>query len=431
MADYLTRRGSFWRFCRRVPDEYAALDPRGIVQESTKVRIVDDPRGIRARDVARRINEALEAYWRDLANAGTVQALADYHAATKAAKRMQISAPDSSAQRTIAELLARIERLEKGNRIDDRPSVLAVYDLVSKPGTTFRECAEAYIEAHKKSWTGSRHLDQWQRSLAQYVYPVLADVPVAEINGNGTGTEMIMRVIEPLWATKTATASQVRGRIENILDWATARGFREGANPARWRGHLDKLLPAKGKVSPVKHHAALPYAEVPDFMKKLRAIDGTAARAMEFAILTAVRISEALGAQRSEIDRKARLWIIPASRMKTRKEHRVPLSAAALAIIDASQGDYLFPRPNGQPLSYEAVRALFKRLGISGEITRHGFRSSFRDWGAEVRNYPNELLEMALAHTVADKVEAAYRRGDMLAKRHNLMSDWASYCEGE
>jgi integrase len=432
MADYLTKRGGFWRFCRRVPDEYAALDRRGIVQQSTKVRIVDDPRGIRAKEVALRMNDGLEKYWRDLANAGTAQALADYHAATKAAKRMNISPPDASAQRTIVELLARIEQLEKGKRIEDRASVLAAYDLVAKPIMTFRECAEAYIEAQKGSWSGARHLHQWKTSLAQYAYPVLADLPVAEIDGNSKGTDLIMRIIEPLWSPKTATASQVRGRIENVIDWATARGYREGANPARWRGHLDKLLPAKSKVSPTKHHAALPYADVPRFMKNLRAIDSTAARALEFTILTAVRISEALGAKRSEVDRKGRIWVIPPVRMKARKEHRVPLSVASLAIIDAApKGDYLFTGANGKPLTETAVRVVFRRLGVSGKITRHGFRSSFRDWAAETTHYPNEVLEMALAHKVSDKTEAAYRRGDLLAKRHALMRDWARFCNDD
>jgi integrase len=429
VPDYITKRGGFWRFCRRVPDEYAALDPRGIVQQSTRIRIVDDPRAIRAREVARGLNDALESYWRDLANAGTVRAVADYHAASKAATRMGISPPDSSVQRTIAELLARIEQLEKGKRVDDRASVLAVYDLMAKPVMTFRQCAEQYVDAHKGSWSSLRHVQQWQTSLAQYAYPVLADLPVAEIDGNSKGTDLIMRVIEPLWARKTATASQLRGRIENVIDWATARGYREGANPARWRGHLDKLLPAKGKIAPVKHHAALPYANVPDFMRRLRAEPGTTARVLEFAILTAARISEALGARRSEIDNKARMWVVPAQRMKARKEHRVPLSDAALAIIDAApKGDYLFPGPRGKPLSEMAVRLLFRRLGIDGQITRHGFRSAFRDWAAETTHYPNEVLEMALAHAVGNKVEAAYRRGDMLQKRHQLMADWEAYC---
>jgi integrase len=430
MARYLTKRGGFWRFCRRVPDEYAALDRRGIVQQSTKVRIVDDPRGIRAREVALRMNDALEKYWRDLANAGTAQAVADYHAASKVAKRMNISPPDASAQRTIAELLARIEQLERGKRMEDRASVLAVYDLVAKPVMTFRQCAEQYIEAHKGSWSSQRHVHQWQTSLAQYAYPVLADLPVAEIDGNSKGTDLIMRVIEPIWARKTATASQLRGRIENVIDWATARGYRDGANPARWRGHLDKLLPAKGKIAPVKHHAALPYADVPDFMRRLRAEPGTTARVLEFAILTAARISEALGARRSEIDLEARLWTVPASRMKARKEHRVPLSAAALAIVDAApKGEYLFPGPRRKPLSEMAVRLLFRRLGVSGQITRHGFRSTFRDWAAETTHYQNEVLEMALAHAVGDKVEAAYRRGDLLKKRYALMADWEAFCK--
>jgi integrase len=431
MANYLTKRGGFWRFCRRIPDEYAALDRRGIVQQSTKVRIVDDPRGIRAREVALRMNDALEKYWRDLANAGTAQAVADYHAASKAAKRMNISPPDTSAQRTIAELLARVEQLERGKQMEDRPSVLAVYDLLERPVMTFQQCAEQYVEAHKGSWSSQRHVQQWQNSLAQYAYPVLADLPIVEIDGNSKGTDLVMRVIEPLWSRKTTTASHLRGRIENIIDWATVRGYREGANPARWRGHLDKLLPAKTKIAPTKHHAALPYADMPEFMRKLRAEVGTTALALEFAILTVARISEALGARRSEIDRKASIWVVPAARMKARKEHRVPLSDAALAIIDAApKGDYLFPGPLKKPLSEMAVRLLFKRLGVSGEITRHGFRSAFNDWAAETTDHPNELIKMALAHTVGDKVEAAYRRGDMLAKRHQLMRDWEAYCNG-
>jgi integrase len=431
MANYLTKRGGFWRFCRRVPDEYAAFDHRGIVQQSTKVRIVDDPRGIRARDVALRMNDALENYWRDLANAGTVQAVADYHAASKAAKRMNISPPDISAQRTITELLARIEQLERGKRMEDRPSVLAVYDLVEKPVMTFKQCAELYIEAHKGSWSSQRHVQQWQTSLAQYAYPVLGDLPIVEIDGNSKGTELVMRVIEPLWSRKTTTASQVRGRIESVINWAAARGYREGANPARWRGHLDKLLPAKSKIAPTKHHAALPYADLPDFMRKLRAASGTTAQALEFAILTAARISEALGARRSEIDHKGRMWIVPAERMKAKKEHRVPLCDAALAIIDAApKGDYLFPGPRGKPLSEMAVRLLCERMGMKGKITRHGFRSTFRDWAAEVGNYPNELLELALAHSIGDRVEAAYRRGDMIQKRFELMTAWSKYCNG-
>jgi integrase len=434
MANYLTRRGSFWRFCRRVPDEYRTLDRRDIVQQSTKVRIVDDPRGIRAREVAQQMNAALETFWRDLANAPTAQAVADYDAATKAAKRMNISPPDASAQRTIAELVARIEQLEKqlekGNKIEDKANVLAVYDLVSKPVMTFKQCAEQYIEAHKGSWSSSRHAAKWQSTLAQYVYPVLGDVPIADIT-NSKGTDLIMQIVNPIWTKKTETASKVRGRTESVIDWATARGYRKGANPARWRGHLEKLLPAKSKVSPIEHHTALPYAKVPSFMQRLRSINGTAAHALQFMILTASRISEALEAQHSEIDREAKMWIVPAARMKTRKEHRVPLSDAVLAIIDAApvKGYFLFPRSHdNKPISEASIRRLYKRLGVSGQITSHGFRSTFKDWAAETTNYPNEVSEMALAHTVSNAVEAAYRRGDLLAKRKNQMQDWADYC---
>jgi integrase len=430
MADYTVKRDGLWRFVRRVPKEYAALDQRKIVQHSTGVRVADDPRGIRARKIADNLNAALEAHWRDLVENRNAQAVRNYEAARQAARRLRISEPIAdAAQRTIAELLDRIERLER--KRDDRAAVLAVYDAAPKPGITFRQCAERFIEAHKPGWSNPKHAGQWSATLATYAYPVISDVAVDKIGANGDGTDLIMRVLRPIWYTKTETASRVRGRIEAVLDWAKAHGYRGGENPARWKGHLDKLLPAKGKVAPVKHHAALPYADVPDFMAKLRAVEGTAARALEFTILTAARTSEALLAKRSEIDLAPRMWTVPAWRMKARKPHRVPLSDSAIAIIKAMPADseYLFPGAKpGRPLSNMSMQMTLRRMGVADQVVTHGFRSTFRDWASEMTDYPNEVQEMAIAHTVGDKVEAAYRRGDLLCKRHALMADWQSFC---
>src|SRR5215472_6704060 len=288
MADYLVRRGGFWRFVRRVPKEYADFDKRGIVQQSTKIRVADDPKKMRARKVAGDMNSALERYWRDLTESDQAQAVRDYEAARNAARKLRLPGPiDDATKRTIAELLDRIEKLS-GNRVEDRASVLAVYDAAPKPDITFRQCAERYIEAHRAGWS-AKHGAQWPATLTAYVYPVIGDMPVKKIGGNGDGTDLMLKILEPIWHTKTETAARIRGRIESILDWAKARGYRDGENAARWKGHLDKLLPARSKVAPVRHHAALPYADVPGFMKKLRAVSGTAARALEFTILTACR----------------------------------------------------------------------------------------------------------------------------------------------
>ena len=403
MADYLVRRGSFWRFVRRVPKEYEALDPRGIVQQSTKIRIADDPRAIRARKVALGYNAALEAYWHDLVNTDSAQAVRDYEAARAAARRLGISPPiDSASARTLADILSRIERLmDKAGAADDRATLKAVYDAAPKPGITFRQCAERFIEAHEPSWSNAKHAKQWKATLETYAYPVISNVPVAQIGGNGNGahgTDLILKILEPIW------------------------------HPARWRGHLDKLLPARSKVAPVKHHAALPYIDLPAFMRKLRQQPGTVARALEFAVLTAGRASEILGAKRSEIDREARMWTVPAERMKARRAHRVPLCDGALAIVDAAPpGEYLFPGKRGEPLNGSTMFYLLDRMGMRDQITTHGFRSTFRDWASETTNYPNEMLEMAIAHTIGDKAEAAYRRGDLLAKRHALMAEWQQF----
>jgi integrase len=242
---------------------------------------------------------------------------------------------------------------------------------------------------------------------------------------------LVMKAIEPIWTAKPETASRVRGRIESVLDWAAARGYRTGENPARWRGHLDHLLPARSKVRRVEHHAALPYAELGEFMVKLRQQNGVAARALEFAVLSAARSGEVIGATWAEIDFDARLWTIPGLRMKAGKEHRVPLSDAAVAILEERaarrQSDFVFPGERaGRPLSNMSLLMLLRRMG-RGDLTTHGFRSTFSDWSAEQTNFPSEVREMALAHVVGDKVEAAYRRGDLFQKRRQLAAAWARY----
>jgi integrase len=372
------------------------------------------------------MNRALESYWLSLMDGDTGRAVAEYQTARNAARQMRIGPIEYAAQRTIAELLDRIEKLT-GKRADDRASVLAVYDAVPRPVLTFRQAAEQFIESQRPAWSNNGYDGEWERSLAQHAYPSIGNVPVAELN-NARGTDLVMQVLEPIWITKTVTASRLRGRIEKILDWAKVRGYRDGENPARWRGHLDKLLQAPSKVASVKHHAAMPYGEVPAFMVKLGLDDSVPARALEFAILTAARTAEVLGAKRSEIDRKARIWTIPPERMKGRKEHRVPVSEAAMATVDSSRGEFLFPgRKRGTHLTHNMLLRTLRKLGVDGAAV-HGFRSSFRDWGSEVRSYPSELLEMALAHSVGSRVEKAYRRGDMLEKRHQLMEDWARFC---
>ncbi|HEX3861486.1 MAG TPA: tyrosine-type recombinase/integrase [Stellaceae bacterium] len=306
-------------------------------------------------------------------------------------------------------------------------------------GMTFEQCAEGYIAANKAAWKSLVHARQWPATLETYVYPTFGALPVQEID-----VGLVMQVLEPIWTAKAETASRVRGRIETVLDYAAARGWREGENPARWRGHLDKLLPKTSKAKRAmrqvtgrqEHHAALAYADVASFLDTLRGQPGIAARALEFLILTATRTGEVIGATWSEIDLAAKVWTIPAERMKAGKEHRVPLSAAALAIVsELSQqrkGDYLFPGGvQGKPLSNMAMLALVKRRMKRDDITPHGFRSTFRDWAAERTTFSAEVAEMALAHTVADAVERAYRRGDLFDKRRRLMEAWAAYCTSQ
>jgi integrase len=289
---------------------------------------------------------------------------------------------------------------------------------------TFRQAAESYIAAQEGAWSNRKHTRQWSSTLNTYVFPVIGGAPVQEIS-----RAHVISALEPIWTAKPETARRVRGRIEAVIDWAIARGDRTVEdNPARG-GALLKGLAKQSKA--VKPHAALPYREIGAFMVKLRSRGGTAARALEFAILTAARTSEVLGAKWSEIDANYTVWTIPAARMKAGREHRVPLANAAADVLHAMaqmrDGDLIFPGANGRPLSNMAMLAVLRRMGRA-DLTAHGFRSTFRDWGAELTAFPNELLEMALAHKVPDKTEAAYRRGDLLDKRRRLMDAWAEYC---
>ena len=294
--------------------------------------------------------------------------------------------------------------------------------------TTFREVAEGYIESMRPGWKNAKHAEQWGSTLATYAHPVMGTLPITVVD-----TTAVLNALQPIWTTKTETASRLRGRIEAILDYAKARGLRTGENPARWKGHLDHILPAKGDVAKVEHHASLPYVAMPTVWPKIQAQDGMGARALEFAILTATRTGEVLGALWSEIDIDARTWSIPGERMKANVEHRVPLSNMAMALLrklaSIRQGDLVFPGQSGRPLSNMAMAMVLRRMKI--EATPHGFRSTFRTWAAEATNVQHEVAEAALAHTQGDKVVAAYQRGDMFEKRRELMIAWASFCEGK
>jgi integrase len=318
-------------------------------------------------------------------------------------------------------------RDEGKDPIEERNAVRLAAKLDAAKAMTFEQCAERYIAAHRAGWRNGKHRDQWSSTLATYVNPIFGALPVRAID-----TAIVMKAVEPIWNEKPETASRVRGRIESILDWAAARGFRGGENPARWRGHLDHLLPKKTKIRRVEHHAALAYPEIGAFMAELREQEGVGARALEFAISTAARTGEVIAAQWYEFDLAERLWTVPAERMKAGKEHRVPLSDAALAIIEelarVRHGDFVFPGGRAdRPISNMAMTMTLRRMG-RGDLTVHGFRSTFRDWAADRTGFPAEVAEMALAHTISDKVEAAYRRGDLFQKRRQLMDAWVRFC---
>lgn len=290
---------------------------------------------------------------------------------------------------------------------------------------TFRECWKAYIAAHRAGWKNSKHGDQWTNTLETYCGPIAGALPVQDVD-----TAVVLKVLEPIWTKIPETARRLRARMENVLDWATVRTFRSGDNPARWRGHLQKLLPAMQKKTRVKHHPALAYSQIGAFLSDLRQQQGTAARALEFTILTAARTGEVIGARSEEFDLQKAVWTIPPERMKAGREHRVPMCPRAVEIIKSQpQGDFVFPgMSKGSSLSNMAMLELLKRMGRT-KFTVHGFRSTFRDWTAEQTSYPREVCEMALAHTIGNATEAAYRRGDLFEKRRRLMAEWAKYCE--
>jgi integrase len=335
---------------------------------------------------------------------------------------------------------ARRLRHEGVDPIDTRRAARLRDRLEAAKAMTFKQCAEAYITAHRAGWRNAKHASQWGTTLGTYAEPIIGALPVQAID-----TALVMKVLEqavgqpaaPLWTTLPETASRLRGRIESVLDWAKVRGFRAGDNPARWRGHLDKLLPAKSKVRKVEHHSALPYSELPSFMEMLREQPGISARGLEFTILTAALTGEIIGARWDDINMAEKLWTIPGGRMKTGKEHRVPLSGRAFDILCEMSAlrearlerpqDFIFLGANlGKPLSDRTMDRLLRRM--NGAVTVHGFRSTFRDWAAERTSFPSEVVEMALAHAVGSKVEAAYRRGDLFEKRRRLMDAWAEFC---
>ncbi|MBR2514597.1 MAG: tyrosine-type recombinase/integrase [Halomonas sp.] len=299
---------------------------------------------------------------------------------------------------------------------------------------TFTNCAARYIQSHRRSWRNAKHARQWVSTLKTYARPVIGEMPVDEID-----THQILNILSPIWVTKTETAKRVQGRIENVLDFASAHKYRDEANPARWRGHLDKLLPKPSKVQKVTHHPAMPYEQVAAFMGAVQDYNSMSSKALQLLILTATRTSEVLNAEWHEIDLVTATWTIPAKRMKASREHRIPLSHQALALISnlpsVKGNSYVFPgmKP-GRPLSNMSLLQFMRGLGYGpsgdkGNYVPHGFRSSFRDWTGEVTSYPRDVAEMALAHAIENKVEAAYRRGDLFEKRRAMMQEWADYIQ--
>ncbi|MFM0287924.1 tyrosine-type recombinase/integrase [Paraburkholderia megapolitana] len=327
---------------------------------------------------------------------------------------------------------ARNEHRSAVSRGDD-PATLRKQDKARRKveaarSLTFSQCATAFIKARSVEWANPKHTQQWTNTLATYAHPVIGALRPQDID-----TDLVLRVLQPIWLTKNETASRLRGRIENIFDWAKVRGLRSGENPARWSGHLDQLLSAPSKVQKGGHHAALPYADIGPFIALLRASIGTAARLLEFTILTATRTGDSLYADWSEFDLPALLWTVPAARTKAKREHRVPLSQPTVALLKSlptfGGSGYVFEGvKEGRPLSNMAMLALLKRMEY-GRLTTHGFRSTFRDWVAECTAFPNEVAEMALAHVIRDKTESAYRRGDLFDKRRDLMQAWADYVD--
>lgn len=327
--------------------------------------------------------------------------------------------------------------------IEARKEAKQAAEAAAAQTVSFKDAAEQFIATNKSGWRNAKHAAQWTATLEAYAYPTIGTVSVADV-----APSMVLKILEPIWSVKTETARRVRGRIEKILDWARARGLRAAENPARWRGLLEHMLPKLPKATLVQHHPALPYSAVAALMAEVAEQSGTAARALEFTMLTAARTSEVTGCRWEEIDIPLRTWTIPKTRIKAGREHRVALSGAALDIVleqaKMRRNEFVFPGGREKrPLSNMAMAELLKRMRNANcsvamtqvsagvrkrHFTVHGFRSSFRDWAAEQSAHSAEVAEMALAHVVGDKVEAAYRRGDLLKKRFAMMEDWAAYC---
>ena len=330
--------------------------------------------------------------------------------------------PEISLELAIDRALeARRSARSGGSPLAEREAAKMARKLEAVRAKTFGDCADAYIESRKPGWQNAKHADQWTNTLATYA-AILRPLPVQAID-----TDLVIGVLQPIWTAKTETATRVRQRIEAVLDWASARKLRHGENPARWRGHLEKLLPPPAKVQRVKHRPALPYADMPEFMATLAARDTLAAKALRLQILCALRPGEAVAAHADEFDLTANVWTIPADRMKAKREHRVPLSKEAKALVtEVWTKGLLFPGVKGRPITTAATLAVAKELQPG--ISSHGFRSTFKDWAGDMTSFPRDVAEMALAHTIKDKTEAAYRRLDALNHRARLMQEWATYC---
>ena len=320
---------------------------------------------------------------------------------------------------------AKIEVSQGTDPIAQRVALASQLKAQQATQKTFEEAAKAYMEAHEKAWKNPKYRAQWGSTLKTYAYPHIGSLLVKDID-----QEHVMKVLEPIWATKTETATRLRGRIESVLDWATTRKYRSGENPARWKGHLDNLLPAPSDIQKVESHRAVDYNDMAQFMADLRVREGLAARALEFAILCASRSGEVRGALWSEINREKAIWTIPAERMKAGKEHRVPLSTPAVKLLEAlprsDSSDLVFAGADDKPLSDMALTAVMRRMEV--DAVPHGFRSTFRDWVGDCTNHPRDVAEFALAHKLSDKVEASYRRSDALEKRRQMMEEWADFC---
>ena len=347
------------------------------------------------------------------------------------------------AQKTISLKEAREEAERCRKLLKEGKDPIVVRDAMAK-SVTFEWCATQYMKAHEAGWRNAKHRQQWHNTLSTYAYPAIGKLPVSAID-----TDSMMKILTPIWADKNETASRVRGRIEKILDWAKVNKHRSGDNPARWLGHLNHLLPPRSRVHKVEHHPALPYEQIPDFMADLRAQEGLAARALEFVVLTAARSGEARGLPwDGEINITDRVWTVPPHRMKGEREHRVPLTAPALAILEymreVRQNDFVFPGDRADdPLSDMALTEVIRRMNAAREkaglpcwvdpkqardVVPHGFRSTFKDWAAEKTNFPDWVSEKAIAHLVGDETRRAYQRGDLFDKRRELMEAWSRYC---